>query len=130
MGDVPHDILWLVIGQGLDYLRRHRKTMFNPRNFRKNYGWFKIVCHIISFIITATFDNVFIKLHLKPLEKVCERIIMYDFKAGLAAFHNIEPELAAKLAEFVTKFTNDWKMYKTTGTKSEFLQKYFPDLTP
>ena len=55
---------------------------------------------------------------------------MYDFKSGLATFYKIEPELANKLGEFVTKISNDWKTYKTTGKKTEFLQKYLPDVIP
>ncbi len=126
---IPDWLMGWLVSKGMDYMFKNRKTIFRPRNFRKNYGWFKIVCHIISFIITATFDNMFTKLHLKPLEKVCERIIMYDFKAGLAIFHKIEPELATKIAEFVVRINDDFKIYKATGIKSEFLQKWFPNMT-
>ncbi len=127
---IPDWIEAYLFSKGLDYLFKNRKTIFNLRNFRKNYGWFKIICHIFSFLITATFENAFTKLHLKPLESVCQRIIMHDFKAGFATFQKIEPELASKFTEAVTTFLNDWKIYKATGIKSVFLQKYFPNLTP
>ncbi len=130
VGDIPHDILWLVIGQGFDYLRRHRKTMLNPKNIRKYFGWFKIVCYIASLGVTMNIWSFSGKLHLKPLTKFCNKAIMYDLISGYRTLCKIEPELAKAIADVITTFYNDYRVFKITGLKSAFLQKVFPDLTP
>lgn len=128
--DLPHDLAWLGFAKAFDYLFKNRKTIFRIKNFHKNYNWFRIGCHIISFLINANFSILFSKLKLKPLEKICNAIITHDFKVGLSIFQKIEPELTIKIAEFVTRMQTDYKIYKTTGIKSEFLMKYLPNATP
>ena len=130
IGDVPHDILWLFIAQGVEYFRRHRKTMFNPRNIRKNFGWFKIICHIVSIGITLNIWSLSERLHFKTLTKFCNKAIMYDLEAGYLTLCKTEPKLAKAIADFFTTLFNDYKIFKLTGVKSAFLQKFFPNMTP
>jgi hypothetical protein len=128
--NTTHDIVWLVFGMGIDYLRRNREKIFKLKNIRKNFGWFSILCHILSLVITANFEYIFRRLHLHPLAKICIKIIQNDLTSGYRTLCKIEPNLAQTIAEVITKIANEYKVYKLTGVKSAFLQKYLPDVTP
>jgi hypothetical protein len=114
-GDIPHDIMWLLIGQGFDYLRRHRKTLFNPKNIRKNFGWFQIVCLAVCLISSINLGLLFGKLHLKKLVTYTEKNNMSFMKIGFQIFKKIEPQLASFIFERFEKLVQAKQIGNITG---------------
>jgi len=104
--------------------RRIRKI-----DFRKNLGWFRTLSHIGSAITFMSLQSKFSKIHLKSFAKICNRIMIYNIGNGIKIFAKTEPELFEKIAKFLMTLDTDYRIYKTTGIKSAFLQKHLPNLT-
>ncbi len=114
-GDIPHDITWLLIGQGFDYLRRHRKTLFNPKNIRKNFGWFEILCLGLCFVPLAWLSILFAKNRLKPIGKIIDNELFRIIGVGFKIFIKIEPQLALEIARDLEKLKTAYQVGKITG---------------
>lgn len=133
INDLPKELAWTVLfgamERGTRYLLKRYKISLTPKDIRKNFGWFKMFTHLITFIVFGTLDNTFSKIHLKPLTKMCHRVMKYNIADGLKTLSKTEPVLFEAISTFLTTLDTDYKVYKTTGIKSVFLQKYLPDLT-
>ena len=108
---ISQNIIWLGIGWGAQYawskLIKNHKFNLNRRQIWRNFQWFKIGCHAISFLIWGhvnTFGEIF---YFKHIEKGTEKILIYHFKSGFAIFKKLEPEMAEyifnKLKELANK---------------------------
>ena len=108
---ISQNIFWLGIGLGLPYiwkkLVKNYQFKLNKHQIWRNFQWFKIGCHAVSFLIWGyvhTFGEIF---YFKHIEKGTEKILLYHFKSGFAIFKKLEPEMAEyifnKLKELATK---------------------------
>ena len=108
---IPQNIIWMGIGFGIQYawkkLVKSHQFKLNRRQIWRNFQWFKIGYHAISFLIWGyvnTYGEIF---SFKRIEKGTEKILLYHFKSGFTIFKKLEPEMAEyifnKLKELATK---------------------------
>lgn len=118
IGDIPHDAIWLLIGQGFDYVRRHRKTLFNPKNMRKNFGWFQLFCLSIVLICSYDLEGGFKKIHVNPFARIMNETYKKILKTGFKIFYRIEPELAYQSFKWLEGFVTGCEIGNITGVFS------------
>ena len=103
---ISHNIVWILIGwalgKGLDSIFK-QPLKFNRNKFRKNFGWFKISCYLISFLIAGYFMEFFEKLRLKPLQKLSWGIMFYDLIHGFYVLYSLEPDIAKYIFDQLEK---------------------------
>lgn len=114
-----------------ELIRQIRKNHLLSRkyNIRRHYGWFKIISYLFSAMMLTTLETRLSKIRLKPLAKMCNNMTHKNIKNGIETFSKTEPELFLKIANILNQLNTDYKVYKTTGIKSAFLEKYLPNLT-
>ena len=69
------------------------------------------------------------KIRLKRLAKRCNNANKQSIKNGIKTFSKTEPELFMKIGKIISQLDTDYKVYKTTGVKTAFLERYLPSLT-
>lgn len=107
----PEKIIWMGIAWGIQYawkkLIKNYQFKLNRRQIWRNFQWFKIGCHAISFLIWSRINTYGEIFSFKRIEKGTEKILIYNFKSGFTIFKKLEPEMAeyllGKLKEWTAK---------------------------
>jgi len=117
--DLPHDayeflVYWL-IGNGLTEIFRRNITKISKFHLRRKYHWSTIIIYALSFLAFGYVSELFQKMRLKPLEKLCNRAMMNCVKSGIAIFCSLEPKLMYPVFQKLEDFVTQTKVNQITG---------------
>lgn len=106
---------------GIESLKRlwRLKLWKKPWNLRRNFGWFKIGSSMVSFLMMGKLEGFFSKVKMKPLAKLCSKIMFFNIKNGIDTFLELQPQVAYVIGKKYEEYQIRKNYEKLTGIKKE-----------
>lgn len=111
LNHIPDWIMGWIFSKGMDYIQKHYKSIFKPKDFRKKFGWFQIIClGLLAFPIAI----LSVKIPVKSISRLLFRTVLGIFVIGYGVFKKIEPEKT----EILTKKFNELLIQNNVDKKT------------